>query len=382
MASPTDLTDSTDPADSTDPVVASGPVLVALSGGVDSSVAAALLVEAGYDVTGVTLKLWGGASDSGCCSVSDVDDARRVAQQLGIDHHVFNFGDDFDRHVVDPYVEDHRLGLTPNPCVECNRHIKFDKLLRRADALGFDRVATGHHARIVSETGLDGAETLRIGRGADQAKDQSYVLHMLDQAQLARLQFPVGDRTKDDVRVLASELGLRTANKADSQDVCFIHSTGGRETFLGDRIPLRPARLVEADGREVGAVESIELVTLGQRKGLDLGGDGQRRYAIDIDHGTATVTVGPRAALDVPAQTVGGLAWSAEPVDGPFEVQVSAHGRTAVAELVTDDDGEGVLVWAEPQRRVAPGQSIVLYHGDRVVGGGAAGRALATWPNV
>ncbi len=376
------------PSDHPDPgpetTLSSGPILVALSGGVDSSVAAALLVQAGHDVTGVTLKLWGGASDSGCCSVSDVDDARRVAQQLGIDHHVFNFGDDFDRHVVDPYVEDHRLGLTPNPCVECNRHIKFDKLLRRADALGFDRVATGHHARIVSEVGPDGTETLRVGRGADQAKDQSYVLHMLDQTQLARLQFPVGDRTKDDVRALATELGLRTAAKADSQDVCFIHSTGGRETFLGDRIPLRPARLVEADGREVGAVESIELVTLGQRKGLDLGGDGQRRYAIDIDHGTATVTVGPRAALDVPAQAINGLDWSADPVDGPFEVQVSAHGRTATADLVTvdaaEDDGDAVLVWSEPQRRVAPGQSVVLYHGDRVVGGGTAGRALSTWP--
>ena len=354
-----------------------GPILVALSGGVDSSVAAALLVEEGHEVTGVTLKLWGGASDAGCCSVSDVDDARRVAQQLGIDHHVFNFGDDFQRHVVDPYVDDHRRGLTPNPCVECNRHIKFDKLLRRADALGFDRVATGHHARIVTDEGGG----LRVARGADRAKDQSYVLHMLGQAELARLRFPVGDRTKDEVRALAAELGLRTAAKADSQDVCFIHSAGGRATFLGDRIPLRPARLVEPDGREVGSVESIELVTLGQRKGLDLGGDGNRRYAVDIDHRTATVTVGPRAALDVPAQRMADLAWSHRPVDGPFLVQVSAHGRPAPADLVPGDGGaEAVLVWHRPQRRVAPGQSIVLYRGDVVVGGGTAGPPVPGWP--
>ncbi|MEL6986133.1 MAG: tRNA methyl transferase PRC-barrel domain-containing protein, partial [Actinomycetota bacterium] len=175
-------------------------------------------------------------------------------------------------------------------------------------------------------------------------------------------------------------LGLRTADKADSQDVCFIHSTGGRQAFLGDRIPLRPARLVEADGRQVGSVDSIELVTLGQRKGLDLGGDGERRYAIDIDHRSATVTVGPRAALDVPAQTITGLEWSHEAVDGPFLVQVSAHGRPAAADLVPGPDDEPVLVWHEPQRRVAPGQSVVLYHEDLVVGGGMAGPALATAP--
>ena len=333
--------------------------------------AAALLVEAGHDVTGVTLKLWGGASDSGCCSVSDVDDARRVAQQLGIDHHVFNFGDDFQRHVVDPYVDDHANGRTPNPCVECNRHVKFDKLLRRADALGFDLVATGHHARLVTEP--DG--TRRVARGADQAKDQSYVLHMLDQDQLRRLSFPVGDRTKDDVRALATELGLRTADKADSQDVCFIHSTGGRRAFLGDRIPLRPARLVEADGRQVGTVPSIELVTLGQRKGLDLGGDARRRYAVDIDHATATVTVGPREALDVAGQRIDDLAWSHEPLDGAFEVQSSAHGRPIPADLVVGPDGPSV-VWHQPQRRIAPGQSVVLYRGDVVVGGGVAGPAI------
>ncbi len=357
-----------------------GDVLVAMSGGVDSSVAAALLVEQGWNVVGVTLKLWGGASDSGCCSVSDVDDARRVAQQLGIDHHVFNFGDDFNRHVVDPYVSDHQQGRTPNPCVECNRHIKFDKLFRRADALGFDQVATGHHARIVSSP--DG--TLGIGRGADEAKDQSYVLHMLDQEQLSRLQFPVGHLTKDDVRRLASELGLRTAEKPDSQDVCFIHSVGGRQVFLGDRIPLRPAVLVDGDGTEVGRVESIEMVTLGQRRGLNLGGDDKRRYVTDIDHAAGVVTVGPRQKLLVGGQWVETVEWAAGPVAGPCLVQCSAHGAVRPAEVILGDEtdeadgGEQsrpVLVhWDEPQQRVAVGQSVVFYRSDgTVLGGGIAG---------
>ena len=210
-------------------------VLVAMSGGVDSSVAAALLVEAGHEVVGATLKLWGGPSDAGCCSVADVDDARSVARRLGIEHHVFNFGDDFEEHVVAPYVADHAAGRTPNPCIECNRHLKFDRLLRRADALGFDAVATGHHARIVELA--DGSR--RIARGADAAKDQSYVVHVVSLDALARVRFPVGHLTKHDVRAEAARLGLLTADKPDSQDVCFITATGGRSTFLGDRIETR-----------------------------------------------------------------------------------------------------------------------------------------------
>src|SRR3954470_6731061 len=231
-------------------------VLAAMSGGVDSSVAAALLLEQGHEVMGATMKLWGGESDQGCCSVADVDDARRVAQQLGIVHHVFSFGDDFDTHVVAPYVAAHAAGRTPNPCVECNRHLKFDRFLRRAEQLGFDAVATGHHARVVQ---VDGRWRLR--RGADAAKDQSYVLHMLDQAALSRTLFPVGSMTKAEVRAVAARLGLRTAAKADSQDVCFISRDGGRSAFLGDRIPLRPGRLVDADGAVVGDVPAVELVT-------------------------------------------------------------------------------------------------------------------------
>jgi tRNA-specific 2-thiouridylase len=356
--------------------VSPGDVLVAMSGGVDSSVAAALLVEQGYDVVGVTLKLWGGATDSGCCSVSDVDDARRVAQQLGIDHHVFNFGDDFNRFVVEPYVADHRAGRTPNPCIECNRHIKFDKLFRRADALGFDLVATGHHARIV--TTADGS--LRIGRGADSAKDQSYVLNMLDQRSLRRLLFPVGHYTKDQVRALADQLGLRTADKPDSQDVCFIHSVGGRQVFLGDRIPLRPATLVDTDGVEIGSLESIELVTLGQRRGLNAGGGADRRYVVDIDHEAARVVVGGRDELMVAAQLVDGVEWSADEFSGTCRVQCSAHGsaRTGIVHGGKRPD-EVVVSWNEPQQRVATGQSVVFYRleDDTVLGGGVAGAVPA-----
>ena len=349
-------------------------VLVAMSGGVDSSVAAALLREAGHDVVGVTMKLWGGDSDTGCCSVADVEDARRVAQQLGIAHHVFNFTDDFDRDVVDPYVAGHAAGTTPNPCVACNRHLKFDRLLVRSRQLGFDAVATGHHARVVVVE--DGSRRrYRLCRGADPAKDQSYVLHMLTQSELRRILLPVGELTKAAVRAHAAGLGLRTAAKPDSQDVCFITRAGGRGAFLGDRIPLHPGRLVEAGtGREVGQVPAVELVTVGQRRGMQIGAvrDGvDRRYALDVDIATATVTVGSLDDLLVDRIALTRTSW----VDRvgwpgmPVEVQMSAHGRPVPGKL--GDDG---VVWlAERQRRVAPGQSVVLYDGDDVLGGGLAG---------
>jgi tRNA-specific 2-thiouridylase len=336
-------------------------VLVAMSGGVDSAVAAALLLEAGHDVVGVTLKLWGGESDSGCCSVADVDDARRVARRLGIEHHVFNFGDDFDANVVAPYVADHAAGRTPNPCIECNRHLKFDRLLRRADALGFTTVATGHHARIVEHA--DG--TRRVARGLDAAKDQSYVLHMLDQAVLGRVSFPVGDLTKAEVRATAARLGLAVADKADSQDVCFITATGGRARFLAERIPTTPGTVVDGTGSVVGAVPSVELVTIGQRHGLGLQGGGPPRYAVAVDVAAATVTVGGQDELRTDRTTLHDLTWSAGPVTAGLEAQASAHG---VPRPCTVDGSD--VVWAEPCRRVAPGQSVVLYVGDEVVGAG------------
>jgi tRNA-uridine 2-sulfurtransferase len=342
--------------------------MCAMSGGVDSSVAALLLLRAGHEVVGVTMKLWGGPSDTGCCSVSDVDDARRVAQQLGIDHLVFNFADDFDRHVVAPYVDAHVRGVTPNPCIECNRAVKFSRLAERADLLGFDAVATGHHARI----GRGPEGRYRLERGADPAKDQSYVVHMLDQAQLARTLFPVGGLQKSEVRLLAASIDLRTADKPDSQDVCFITSTGGREAFLGDRIPFRSGSVVDTAGATVGEVAAVELVTVGQRKGLGLPGGGPKRYAVDIDPARATVTVGSDADLRRAGLAVDGVTWVDGTVEGEVLVQCSAHGR-ALPATVAAGAGNGVEVtWAEPQRRIAPGQSVVFYDrtDTRVLGGG------------
>ncbi len=369
-------------------------VLVAMSGGVDSSVAAALLVEAyGPDqVVGATLKLWGGDSDSGCCSVADVDDARRVADQLGIVHHVFNFASDFEEHVVDPYVQGHAEGRTPNPCIECNRHLKFDRLLERAESLGYEAVATGHHAR--SHRDPDGRH--RLLRGADPKKDQSYVLAMLGQAQLARCIFPVGDRQKSDVRAEAARLGLRTADKPDSQDVCFIRSDVGRAGFLGDRVPLHAGRLIDHDtGDDLGEVEAVELVTVGQRRGMGHGTDGRRRFVTAVDIPTRRVTIGSPEASMADRILLHTVAW----VDGRPDVgaggafaalaQCSAHGPVYPctvrgeaadgADEGTDTGGgagssDGLIVdLAAPQRRVAPGQTVALYdpaRPDSVIGSG------------
>ncbi len=334
-----------------------------MSGGVDSSVAAARLLDDGWDVTGVTMKLWGGDSDSGCCSIADVDDARRVADRLGIDHHVFNFGDSFQTHVVDHYVDAHAAGITPNPCIECNRHIKFDVLVRRARDLGFEHLATGHHARVVPQD--DGS--FRIARGADRPKDQSYVLYMLGQDTLAGLHLPIGDLTKDEVRAIAAARGLRTASKPDSQDVCFITARDGRQRFLGDRMALTPGRVVDEQGTQVGQVEAVELVTIGQRKGLGVAG-GERHYVVEVDVPSATVTLGRRADLLTDHVDLVDLVWADQPQGpGAVTVQVSAHGIPVPAHLEADR-----LVWRTPQRRVAPGQSVVLYEADSVLGGGIA----------
>ncbi len=364
-------------------------VLVAMSGGVDSSVAAAELVDAGHEVVGATMKLWGGPSDSGCCSVADVDDARRVAQQLGIAHHVFNFGAEFTEAVVAPYVRAHAAGTTPNPCVECNRRLKFDRLLGRAMALGFDALATGHHARVVHDEGGGWG----LLRGQDSAKDQSYVLSMLGQAQLARCLFPVGEMHKAEVRARAAALRLRTADKADSQDVCFITSgagraggsggraggsggraggsggraggSGGRAGFLAERMTLHPGRLVDAGGQLIGAVPAVELVTVGQRHGIGAGPAGSRRYVLSVDVAEATVVVGSEAELLSDRVALGSLSWIAQPLVPGATVlaQTSAHGPARRAVFVGSS-----LRWAEPQRRVAPGQTVAIYEGDWVLG--------------
>ncbi|HLG68428.1 MAG TPA: tRNA 2-thiouridine(34) synthase MnmA [Acidimicrobiales bacterium] len=363
-------------------------VLVAMSGGVDSSVAAALLAEAGHEVVGATLKLWGGSSDSGCCSVADVDDARRVAQQLGIAHHVFDLTDDFAAAVVEPYVAAHAAGRTPNPCIECNRHIKFARLLDRARRLGFDKLATGHHARVepAARRAPSGARNrrpdaaaLQLLRGVDGAKDQSYVLSMLGQDQLARLALPVGALTKAEVRARAARLGLRTAGKPDSQDVCFIRRDEGRRGFLAGRLELHPAEVVDLrSGRLVGSVPEAELVTVGQRRGVGHGPDGRRRYVVAVDVRRRRVTVaGPEdAVVRRVALAPGSVTWVGAPLPlgARALAQVSAHGRAAPC-TVAVRRGEAAVEFDEPQRPVAPGQTVALYDPsdpDAVLGAGVA----------
>jgi tRNA-specific 2-thiouridylase len=344
-------------------------VLVAMSGGVDSSVAAGLLVEEGHEVVGVTLKLWGGPGDSGCCSVADVDDARAVARQLGIDHHVFNFSELFERAVVDHYVEGHAGGLTPNPCIECNRHVKFGVLLRRARRLGFDVLATGHHARVVTT-----AAGARLARGADPAKDQSYVLSMLSAEQLRHVMLPVGTMQKAEVRAWAERRRLRTAAKPDSQDVCFIHSEGGRRRFLGGRMRLHPGAVVDHEsGEELGSVPAVELVTVGQRRGLGPGPGGSRRFALAVDVGRRRVMVGDESRARTRALALSAWTWSDRALaPGDRAVaQTSAHGRPVPCTLV-----EGGLEFDEPQRLVAPGQTVAFYdeaQPELVVGSALAG---------
>ncbi|HEY7136040.1 MAG TPA: tRNA 2-thiouridine(34) synthase MnmA [Acidimicrobiia bacterium] len=335
-------------------------VLVAMSGGVDSSVAAALLLDAGHDVVGMTLKLWGGPSDSGCCSVGDVEDARRVAAQLGIRHYVLNLSDEFDHEVVDPYVDAYANGRTPNPCVECNRHVKFGHLLSRADALGFDAVATGHHARVVGDTGAR-----FVARGRDAAKDQSYVLSMLGPPVLDRVLLPVGELDKAAVRAHAVHLGLRTAAKPESMDVCFI-ARGGRERFIAERVEMAPGVIVGVDGGVVGRHDGVGRFTIGQRRRVGVAA-GERRFVTAIDAATATVTIGCHEDLLRDEIALDELVLHRPADDGRVHAQVRAHGAPLRARLL----GDTVLL-DEPEPRVAPGQTVALYDGDVVVGGGIA----------
>jgi tRNA-uridine 2-sulfurtransferase len=336
-----------------------------MSGGVDSSVVAALLAAEGHEVVGATLKLWGGDSDSGCCSISDVSDARRVADQIGIPHHVFNYTDEFNAHVVTPYVAGIAAGRTPNPCIECNRTIKFDALLTRAARLGFDRVATGHHANIVARNGQP-----RLARSVDPLKDQSYVLGYLRGPQLEQLLLPLGEMTKTEVRTLATRFGLRTAAKPDSQDVCFIEASKGREAFFAPRIPLTPARVVDrVTGEEVGTLPAAQLVTVGQRRGLAPGRDGERRYVAHVDVTTGIVEVDRLEGvvtstlhLDPHSLT---YAYDAIPDGTAVTVQVSAHGRPLPA---TWFGAASRVELDSPHRPVAAGQSVVAYDGAIVLG--------------
>ena len=341
-------------------------LLAALSGGVDSAVAAALAVEAGHEVTAVHLALSSAPAtlrtgSRGCCSKEDARDAGRVADVLGIPYYVWDLADRFRQDVVDDFVAQYAAGRTPNPCLRCNEKIKFAAVLDRALALGFDAVVTGHHARLA-----DGV----LRRSVDAAKDQSYVLAVLTPQQLAGTVLPLGGLTKAQVREHAAALGLGVADKPDSHDVCFI-ADGDTSGFLKDRLGPRPGPVVDAlSGAVVGRHDGTYGFTVGQRRGLALGtpaSDGRPRYVLGLEPVTGTVTVGPREALEVtevraerPLQLTA-LRW---PV--ACQVQLQAHGRAHRCTVQPDGDGWRIAL-ADPVTRPAPGQAAVLYDGDRVL---------------
>ncbi|MFN0146963.1 MAG: tRNA 2-thiouridine(34) synthase MnmA [Dehalococcoidia bacterium] len=354
-------------------------VVVGMSGGVDSSVAAALLAEQGYDVVGVTMRLWTESRPdelSGhqqCCSVEDIDDARRVAGQLGIRHYIMNFEEQFKATVVDGFVAEYAAGRTPNPCVRCNEHIKYRALLDRLPALGADFVATGHYAR-VERDGTAGRYRLR--RAADPAKDQSYVLYMLQQEQLSRLLLPIGGLAKDEVRAHAARLGLDVAAKPDSMEICFVPGNDYR-TFVGERTPAAPGELRDGAGARLGEHTGIANFTVGQRKGLGFAA-GEPLYVTSLDAARNVVTVGPEEALfaDMVEFSEGRWVAGAAPAAGSA-VQAKARYKAdpAAAVFVETRGDRAVLQFAKRQRALTPGQTIAIYDGDEVLGGGTIERA-------
>ena len=354
-------------------------VLAAMSGGVDSAVAAARAVDAGHDVTGVHLALSKNPQSfrsgaRGCCSREDAHDARRAADRLGIPFYVWDLSDRFAADVVDDFVAEYAAGRTPNPCLRCNEKIKFSAVLERGLALGFDAVCTGHYARLVRPEGEAG--TVELHRAVDEAKDQSYVLGVLTAHQVAHSWFPLGTSTKTEVRAEAAARGLSVAAKPDSHDICFIPD-GDTAGFLDARLGTRPGAVVDVDGTLVGEHDGTHHFTIGQRRGLRLGvpaADGKPRFVLDVTPVTGTVTVGPREALAVTHLSGVRPTWAGAAPDGRWRglVQVRAHGAPAAAtiELRTSPDGEDELVVEtdEPLSGVAPGQAVVCYDGTRVVG--------------
>ncbi|MDN5761379.1 MAG: tRNA 2-thiouridine(34) synthase MnmA [Microlunatus sp.] len=346
-------------------------VLAAMSGGVDSAVAAARAVEAGHQVTGVHLALSKNPQSyrtgaRGCCSKEDAHDARRAADVLGIPFYVWDLSEEFALEVVDDFVAEYAAGRTPNPCLRCNEKIKFAAVLQRGLALGFDAVCTGHYARLVH-----GADGIEMHRAVDAGKDQSYVLGVLTQDQLRHSLFPLGDSVKAEVRAEATGLGLAVADKPDSHDICFI-ADGDTAGFLDQHLGSRPGAITDENGTALGAHDGTHHFTIGQRKGLKIGtpaADGQPRYVLDISPVTHTVTVGPRESLLV--REISGVrpTWTNQPIAGVWHgnVQVRAHGEPVAAEVACEDH-RIVARLDEPIAGVAAGQALVSYRGSQVVG--------------
>ena len=348
-------------------------VLAAMSGGVDSAVAAARAAEMGHDVTGIHLALSRNpksyrTGSRGCCTIEDAGDARRAADVIGIPFYVWDMSDRFHEDVVEDFMAEYAEGRTPNPCLRCNEKIKFAAVLERAVALGFDAVATGHYARLV--TGDDGL--IEMHRAVDMGKDQSYVLGVLTQEQLAHSLFPLGDSRKPEVREEADRRGLSVANKPDSHDICFI-SDGDTAGWLREKLGAGSGEIVDhATGEVLGSHEGTFGFTIGQRKGLRIGRpapDGRPRYVLDIEPVSGTVTVGPQEELTVDHVTAFKPRWCGTVPAGPLHgtVQLRAHGEEHRA-VVTVSGDDVTVELLEPARGIAPGQAVVVYEGTRVVG--------------